>query len=111
MEQSTTEDAFTQEVRRLRSLYQKRRDLTNLTPPVGRPVFDVTIDEVDGIVYHTYFYERDDSSLENSMRCQVIRIVELSGTLSSAILRLERNLPELSPNCDYEIVGDVIRQL
>lgn len=106
MSQPVSQDAFTEEVRRLRAVYEKQRNSTNIVPPAGRPVFDLVVGVVDGIAYHTYWYECDGRD-----QCQVIRLADIPGTLSGAVLRLERNLPALDPRSDYEIIGDEIRPL
>jgi len=111
MSQTPPQDAFTQEVRRLRAVYEKQRDSTNLVPPTGRPVFDLIVDVVNGTVYHTYWFECDNRAQEGQDNYQAIRIADIPSTLSGAILRLKRNLPSLDANSDYEIIGDEIRQL
>lgn len=63
MNQTQPQGVFMQEVCHLRAVYEKQRESTNLVPPAGRPVLDLSIDLVDGIVYYTYWYECDDGSL------------------------------------------------
>jgi len=113
MAQTTSRDVFVEKVCRLRAAYQARRDSTNLVPPAGRPVLEQDVDVVDGIVYHTYWYERtgDDGSDGAGGGCQVIRLADIPDRLSGAILRLERNLPALDADGDYEVTGDDIRRL
>ncbi|KAK0741737.1 kinase-like domain-containing protein [Apiosordaria backusii] len=113
MSQTAPQDVFMEEVRRLRAAYEKQRDSTNLVPPTGRPVLDNDIDIVDGIVYHTYWYERTSNTAADSQgeECQVVRLADIPGTLSGDILRLERNLPPLDPGGDYNIIGDDIHRL
>ncbi|MCJ1329841.1 hypothetical protein MMC10_006522 [Thelotrema lepadinum] len=111
MSQILLQDTFIQEVHRLRSVYSKQRDSTNLVPPSGRPVLDLSTDVVDGNVYHTYWFECDDRAQEGQDNYQAIRIADIPGTLSGAILRLKRNLPPLDAEVDYEIIGDKICQL
>lgn len=115
MSQTPAPDTFTQEVRRLRAVYEKKRELTNLVPPTGRPVFDLSVDVVDGTVYHTYWYECDERVQGDQegcqCPCQCIRLADIPGTLSGAILRLECNLPALDVTGDYEIIGNDIRRL
>lgn len=82
-----------------------------MVPPTGRPVFDLNIDVVDGIVFHTYWYECKGGSPGAQKQYQAIRLAVIPGTLSGAILRLERNLPILDSSLNYEIFGDEIRQL
>jgi Protein kinase domain len=103
MTQTSPKDAFTKEVHRLRADYEIRREWTNLVPPTGRPVIDQSVDVVDGVVYHTYWYEDD------TPQGQCIRLADMPGTLSGDILRLQRNLPVL--NGDHEIIGDQIHPL
>lgn len=125
MAQPTHQDVFMREVERLRADYERQRETTNLVPPTGNPVYDLALDFVDGIVYHTYWYEIPDSNSSSSSsnpsqkgedlglknRLQVIRLADIAGTLSGEILRLRRNIPDLDKTNDYEIVGDDIRQL
>ena len=111
MNQTQPQGVFMQEVCHLRAVYKKQRESTNLVPPAGRPVLDLSIDLVDGIVYYTYWYECADGSPGAQKQYQAIRLADIPGTLSGAILRLERNLPILDSSLNYEIVGDEIRQL
>ncbi|EEH06852.1 conserved hypothetical protein [Histoplasma capsulatum G186AR] len=103
MSQITPEDTFTQKVRLLRADYQRKRDRSNLVPPAGRPVIDLKVDMVDGVLYYTYWYEGE------ARQGQCIRLAAIPGTLSGDILRLEQNLPLLEG--DYEVVGDQLRPL
>lgn len=106
MSQTSGQDPFVEEVRRLRAAYEKQREATRLVPPAGRPVLDLEIDVVDRVTRYTYWYERDHDAAAEP---QVVRIADLPGTLSGAILRLEGNLP---PRRDsYEIIGDDVRPL
>ncbi|KAK4182285.1 hypothetical protein QBC35DRAFT_396257, partial [Podospora australis] len=110
------DDIFMEEVRALRAAYEKKRNSTNLVPPTGRPVLDCGIDVVDGIAYHTYWYERTSDTVasdysQDEEMCQVIRLADIAGTLSGDILRLERNLPPLEPDCDYTIIRDDVLPL
>ncbi|KAI1780299.1 hypothetical protein F4818DRAFT_395304 [Hypoxylon cercidicola] len=103
MNQMPSEDPFVKEVQRLRADYMMRREWTNLVPPTGRPIIDLNVDVVDGTIYYTYWYE------DGTPRGQCIRLVDIPGTLSGDILRLQRNMPIL--NGDQEIIGDQIRPL
>ncbi len=113
MLQTDLQDVFMEEVRRLRAAYETQRDSTNLVPPTGRPILEQDVDVVDGIVYHTYWYERasDNGPDSTGEEYQVIRLADIPGMLSGAILRLERNLPALDASGDYEIIGDDIHRL
>lgn len=101
--ETISNDDFTQAISHLRAKYQKVRDRTRLTSPAGRPVIELSIEVVDNIVHHTYWYE--DGSPQN----QCIRLADIPGTLSGDILRLRRDLPILDG--DHEIIGDQIRCL
>jgi hypothetical protein len=57
------------------------------------------------VIRYTYWYEPDHHAAEP----QVVRIADIPGTLSGAILRLEDNLPRRQDS--YEIIGDNIRPL
>ena len=111
MNQAQPQDVFMQEVCHLRAVYEKQRSSTNLVPPAGRPVLDLNIDVVDGIVFYTYWYECKGGSPGAQKQYQAIRLAVIPGTQSGAILRLERNLPILDSSLNYEIFGDEIRQL
>ncbi|KAG6367252.1 hypothetical protein INS49_001438 [Diaporthe citri] len=111
MAQAEAHDAFTQEVHRLRAIYQKQRDTTNLVPPAGRIAFDIAVDVIDGITYHTYWYEIEGDSNDLQERYHVVRLADIPGTLSGDILRLKHNLPVLNTDHAYDIVGDEVRQL
>lgn len=111
MNQAQPQDVFMQEVCHLRAVYEKQRASTNLVPPAGRPVFDLSMDVVGGIVFYTYFYECNDGSPGAQKQYQAIRLTGIPGTHSGAILRLERNLPILDSSLNYEIFSDEIRQL
>ena len=103
-------DAFMEQVRRLRAVYMKKRDSTNLVPPNGRPMFDQSADVVDGTVYSTYWYE-NDAYVQEQNQYQCIRLADIPSTLSGDILRLERNLPTLDATGNFEIIGDQMRPL
>ncbi|KAI9771509.1 MAG: hypothetical protein M1840_002129 [Geoglossum simile] len=103
MSQTVPNDAFAQAVSHLRADYQNVRDSTRLVPPAGRPVVEQSIDVVEDLVYHTYWYE------DGSPQGQCIRLADIPGTLSGDILRLRRDLPILDG--DHEIIGDQIRRL
>ena len=105
------QDAFMQEVFRLRAVYQKQRDSTNLVPPTGRTALGFGIDVVDGIVHYAYWYDCDDSIPGAQKQHQVVRLADIPGTCSGDILRLERNLPTLDSKLSYEIIGDEIRRI
>jgi hypothetical protein len=90
---------------------RKKRNTTNLVPPTGRPVFDLTLDVVNSTVYYTYWFECDNRAQEGQDRYQAIRIADILSTLSGDILRLKRNLPSLNAGSDYEIIGNETRQL
>ncbi|KAI1172768.1 kinase-like domain-containing protein [Nemania sp. FL0916] len=104
MNTASVSDTFVDEVRRLRAAYQKKRDTTTLVPPAGRPVLDVDADIVDGRTRYTYFYERDGAT-----EPQVVQLVDIPGTFSGAILRLDANLPVREDS--YAITGNEIRPL
>ncbi|KAI9861046.1 MAG: hypothetical protein M1813_005475 [Trichoglossum hirsutum] len=103
MSQTVPNDAFAQAVSHLRADYQNVRDSARLVPPAGRPVVEQSIDVVEDLVYHTYWYE------DGSPQGQCIRLADIPGTLSGDILRLRRDLPILDG--DHEIIGDQIRRL
>ncbi|KIH92542.1 hypothetical protein SPBR_03049 [Sporothrix brasiliensis 5110] len=98
-------DAFVEEIRRVRAIYERKRNSTTLVSPAGRPVLDLEIDTANGGTRYTYWYKRDGDVAEP----QIIRIVDIPGTLSGAILRLEANLP--SRQDSYEIIGNEVRPL
>lgn len=108
MNQTQPQSVFMQEVCRLRAVYTKQRESTNLVSPAGRPVLDLSMDVVDGIVYYTYWFGCDNGSPGAHKQYQVIRFADIPDTRSGAILRLQRNLPTLDSNLNYEIVGDEI---
>ena len=108
--QTPREDAFMEQVRRPRAVYMEKRDSTNLVPPNGRPVFDQSVEVVDGTVYSIYWYDSDAYSQDQN-QYQCIRLADIPGTLSGDVLRLERNLPTLEATRDFEIIGDQIRPL
>jgi hypothetical protein len=111
MSQTSPQDAFMQEVRRLRAIYDKQRESTTLVPPAGCPVFDQIIDVVNGTIYHTSWFESDSCAQEGQDHYQAIRLADIPNTLSGAILRLKANLPTVDTNSEYEIIGDEIRKL
>ena len=118
MSQTAPEDRFTQEVRRLREDYQRKRDETNLLSSAGRSIVDLSLDWMNGVVCYTYWYEHEDDGKDldskdggSQDRCQCIRLADKSGTLSGDILRLEKNLPASVRKGNYEIMGDQIRPL
>lgn len=103
MSQDASNDAFARAIVQLRADYQKARDSTHLFPPAGRIVMDQAVAEIEGVMYHTYWY--DDGSLQG----QCIRLAYIPGTLSGDILSLRQDLPTLDG--DHEIVGDQVRRL
>lgn len=56
---------------------------------------------------------RQSRNFQKKKSCQIIRLANTNilSTLSSAILRLERNPPTLDSRLNYEIVGDKVHQL
>ncbi|KAF2758901.1 kinase-like protein [Pseudovirgaria hyperparasitica] len=94
---------FRNEVQHLRATYERKRNSTNLYPPVGRPVYGIEVRAVDDIDQHTFWYE-----LEDSKNLQCIRLYDIPGTLSGDILRLNKQLPTMSNEKNYEIQGDKI---
>lgn len=111
MNQAQPQHDFMQEVCHLRAVYEKQRASTNLVPPAGRPVFDLSMNVVNGIVFYTYGYECNNDSPGAQRQYQDICLADIPGTHLGAILRLERNLPILDSSLNYEIFGDKIRQL
>jgi hypothetical protein len=113
MSKAIPQDAFMEEVRRLRAAYMEQRDSTNLIPPTGPPIFEEDIDIVDGVMCYTFWYDHADGTDPDNQgkECQVVRLADIPGTLSGAILRLECDLPTLDIGNDYEIIGDDIRRL
>ena len=109
--QTPLQDAFMEQVRRLRAVYMEKRDSTNLVPPAGRPVFDLSVEAVDGTVYYTYWYENDVDVQGDQNQYQSVRLADIPGTLSGDILRLERNLPTLDATGNFEIIGNKFRPL
>lgn len=107
LDTGSVQSTFEAEVHRLRAAYQQQRDTTNLVPPTGRPILDQDVHIINGVAYHTYWYELDRADKE----FQVIRLADIPGTLSGSILRLKASLPALEPNLDWEIIGDAIRQI
>lgn len=102
MEQTTTEDAFSQKVHLLRADYQTKRDSSNLVPPTGRPVVDLSVDVIDNVIYYTYWYEGEDET-------HCVRLADIPNTLSGDILRLQQDLPLREGS--YEVIGDQLRLL
>ena len=107
--QPSPQDAFMVQVRRLRDVYEKKRDSTNLLSPNGSSVFDQSVDVIDGTVYPTCWNENDDYAQGVQDQYQCIRVADIPGTLSGDILRLERNLPTLNATGNFEIIGDEVR--
>ncbi|KAF4943500.1 hypothetical protein FGADI_13376 [Fusarium gaditjirri] len=105
MSPPSVSNPFEDEVRRLRAAYEKQREATRLVPPSGRPVLDLAIDVADGMTRYTYWYERDDDTAEP----QVVQLIDIPGTLSGDILRLDANLPLRQDS--YSITGDNIQSL
>ncbi|KAL1901440.1 hypothetical protein Sste5346_001845 [Sporothrix stenoceras] len=96
-------------------LHDKQRNNTNLVPPLGRPVADISTDVDDnGAYWVTYWYEVDNKDPE---QLQAVRLADIEGTLSGSILRLEKNLLDWSQvghgadKDSYEIHGNDIRRL
>ncbi|KAG5756991.1 hypothetical protein H9Q72_005617 [Fusarium xylarioides] len=108
MNPASVSNNFVDEVHHLRAAYEKQREATRLVPPAGRPVIDLAIDVVDGLTRYTYWYERDDSD-SDAAEPQVVQLVDIPGTLSGAILRLDANLPLRQDS--YNITGNDIRPL
>ncbi|KAF1990354.1 hypothetical protein K402DRAFT_444333 [Aulographum hederae CBS 113979] len=102
MADASRKNTFDEDIRRLRAAYQQKRDSTNLFPPVGNSIWDIDIDTVNGTVRYTYWFELDCGKL------QCIRLLDIPGTLSGHILRLNQNLPPLDSGKDYEINGDEV---
>ena len=115
--QTAPEDDFTKEVRRLREDYQKKRDESNLIRSAGRSMVDFSVDWIHGVYCYTYWYTKDNGKDSNDKdegsqeNLQCIRLFDKSGTLANDILRLDKNLPTLVLNGNYEILGDEIRVL
>ncbi|KAI9726556.1 MAG: hypothetical protein M1834_008998 [Cirrosporium novae-zelandiae] len=103
MSRNVPNDNFTKEVHRLRAEYMELRETTHLVPPAGRSVIEQSVDMIENVMYHTYWY--DDGRPQG----QCIQLADLPGTLSGDILRLRQDLPLL--NGDYKIVGNYISQL
>jgi hypothetical protein len=78
---SQADDPFSKEVLRLRAEYAHRRATTNLYPPGGRPILEVSLQRGDK-PYMTYWI---DDGTKNG---QCVRIFDVPGTLSGDILRL-----------------------
>ena len=102
------QDPFMDQVRQLRAVYQQKRDLTNLFSPTGPQTVDHSEEVIDSTAYFTYWYENDGSVPGDQYRC--VRLADIPGTISGAILRLDRNLPTGVAG-SYEIVGDEIHTL
>ncbi|KAF3070402.1 hypothetical protein GL218_00240 [Daldinia childiae] len=100
--EANTNDAFGQEVTRLRVDYQRKRQGSNLFPPAGQPVLEMEL--VPGETLSMRFWFEDGTKLG-----RYVRLFDLPGTLSGDILRLERNLPSVQGH--FEIEGDVVRSL
>lgn len=111
MSQPQPQDAFMQELVRLRANYMAKHDSTNLFPPTGHAVLGYSEDVVDGIVGHTYWYNCDNDISKAQTQYQAIRLVDIPGTCSGDMLRLERSLLTLDFKLSYEIIGDEIRQI
>lgn len=105
------QDAFSQEVQRLRAIYQEQRNTCNLVPPAGRSVLDVADEVIDGVVYLTYWYKIEDTDQNVEERHHAVRFADIPGTLSGDILRMKRSIPVLDTSLDYDIVGDEVRPL
>ncbi|KAH9893666.1 protein kinase-like domain-containing protein [Xylariomycetidae sp. FL2044] len=108
MSPAGTPDTFVQEVHRLRAIYHEQRETTRLVPPAGRAVLDVSTDVIDGVTRWTYWYERDGGD-SDAAEPQVVRLADIPGTLSGAILRLEANLPLRQDS--YAITGNDFQPL
>ncbi|KAL9067681.1 MAG: hypothetical protein Q9157_006734 [Trypethelium eluteriae] len=102
---------FTSAVEALRTVYGTKRESSTLVPPAGRPVWDVDITVIDGKEITTYWYELEDKTPDGKQKLQCVRLVDIPDSVAGAILRLERNLPILSGNPDYEIIGDTVQIL
>jgi hypothetical protein len=100
--ESFTEDTFSDQVIRLRTEYQRKRQKSNLFPPAGPPILDVEL--VPGEKPYVGYWCEDGSEAG-----RYIRLYDIPGALSGDILRLERDLPPVSGH--FEIEGDVIRSL
>lgn len=97
-----TDDAFSQQALRLRAAYQRKRQGTNLFPPIGQPVLEMEL--VHGTPPSMRIWYEDGTELGRH-----VHLFDLPRTLSGDILRLERELPSVSGH--FEIKGDMIRQL
>ncbi|KAI9664864.1 MAG: hypothetical protein M1821_006312 [Bathelium mastoideum] len=97
---SVQSEEFEVALKRLREAYQKKRNATNLYPPLCRPIVDLRVEKVDR---YTFWYEDEQANV----RC--LRIYDEPGTLSGSILRLLQNLPGITGDC--EIDGEVLRSL
>ncbi|RJE20386.1 STYKc [Aspergillus sclerotialis] len=102
MEQTTPQDSFSQKVPLLRADYQRKRDNTNLVPPTGRSVVDLSVDVIDNVICYTYWYEDEDDTA-------CVRLADIPNTLSGDILRLQQDLPLRKGS--YEVTGDQLRIL
>ena len=101
MSLNSPREACAEDVPRLRDDYIKKRDSTRLVS--GRRVLDTSIDRVDDIAYHTYWYH------DGRPQGQCIQLADIPGTLSGDILRLRQGLPSLEG--DHTIVGNHVRPL
>ncbi len=102
---SDTNNAFSQEVLRLRAEYQHRRQKSNVFPPAGQPILDVKLNHGER-PYMGIWYDAGDGETVS----RYIRLFNLPGTLSGDILRLNHNLPPVPPG-HFEIEGDILRPL
>lgn len=91
-------DPFTQEIQRLRSDYEEKKERSDLGSAGGRRLIDLSLGLIDGVFCYTYWYEH-----------QCIRLADILGTISGNILRLQQNLPDSVNNGDHEIIGDEAR--
>ncbi|KAG7286493.1 hypothetical protein NEMBOFW57_008804 [Staphylotrichum longicolle] len=98
-----TDDAFSQQVLRLRAAYQRKRQGTKLFPPIGQPVLEMEL--VRGTPPSMRIWYEDGTELGRH-----VHLFDLPGTLSGDILRLERDLP--SPVEDhFEDISDLVAKL
>ena len=106
------DDKFMDEVRRLRAAYMEKRDSTNVVQLNGRRIVHERR-EMRGdrkFSFSVYWFDREHDSRQDQRRHQCIRLAHIPNTMSGAILRLERSLPNLGDG-DYDIIGNDIRPI
>ncbi|KAK6855649.1 hypothetical protein PG995_007800 [Apiospora arundinis] len=101
---SESTETWRQQVERIPNDWERTRDSSNLFPPAGKPILDM--DNVLGEKPCMILWYEDGPDSDSE---QCVRLYDIPGSLSGDILRMRRNLPEISGH--FEIEGDTIRKL